>query len=126
MRADGVPGSLSKRETFRVYVRGYQPRVVFPHLYTIHRICDCVDELQFEERQGRIAKLKEEFKGAACVGLQLDMYTDTDTHTCFAVLNMTTVVEPSEEAATKMNVPQLAMPIINIAPHLSAISRKRL
>ena len=109
MRADGVPGSISKRESFREYVRGYEPRAVFPHLYTIQRICDCVDELQFEERQHRIGQLKEEFKGCACVGLQLDMYTDHNTHTCFAVLNMTTVVEPSPAGAKEMAVPQLLL-----------------
>ena len=82
--------NLVTHEEFRTYVRGYDARATFPHYSTIHRLADVVSELQFEERIDRISMLKNRYKGGVCVGLQIDMWTDTETHTAFACLSMTT------------------------------------
>ena len=73
LHSDGLPGSLSRRPTFRKYVRGYQPCAAFPHHSTVHRLVECIEELQSEEQQSRIEKMKRAFNGEMCIGLQLDM-----------------------------------------------------
>lgn len=108
MRCRGiVSGNWANHEEARDYVRGYEPRATFPHHQTQKRITICIDELQFEERQSRISVLKKEFKGGPCVGLQLDMWTDSETHAVFAALNMTTVMEPKKPK--EMDLPQLLL-----------------
>ena len=51
-------------------------------------------ELQREERMQRISRRKVQFRNGMCIGLQLDMLTDTNTHTSFACIAMTEVEEP--------------------------------
>eukprot|EP00966_Prymnesium_polylepis_P328505 7384309-Prymnesium_polylepis.1 len=56
-----------------------------------------------------------EFKDGPCVGLQLDMWTDTNTHISYAGLNGVTVNEPSQIQFTapstgrKKDMPQLSI-----------------
>ncbi len=68
-------------DEFREFVRGYEPHIGFPHPSTINHIVEAVQTLQADERKFSISNLDKEFKGLACVGLQLDMWTDTTTHT---------------------------------------------
>ena len=85
LRAAGLTSALAAKEEFQDYVRGYDVRATFPDHRTLHRIATTVHALQKDERVGRIAALKLQFKGKPCLGLQLDMWTDSDTHTSFAV-----------------------------------------
>jgi hypothetical protein len=90
----GLSFKMTQRPEFRNYVRGYDPCAAFPHSYTVDRIALCIDELQTIERKARIASLKKQFKNKPCIGLQLDMWTDSDTHTAYGCVTMTTVDEP--------------------------------
>ena len=60
-------------------------------------------ELQREERMVRIKRRMLQYNGSMSIGIQLDMWTDTETHTAFACISMTEVEEPSPG----MNDPQL-------------------
>lgn len=77
-----VSGATAKSSSFREYVRGYAPTATFPHHTTQIRIIQCIDELQMAEQKMRIGKLVASYHNGPCVGLQLDMWTDTDTNTC--------------------------------------------
>ena len=85
LRAAGLSQALIQKDEFRDYVRGYDVRASFPDPRTMHRVARSVHELQLAERISRIKILKQQFKGKPCIGLQLDMWTDSDTHTSFAV-----------------------------------------
>ncbi|KAL1499114.1 hypothetical protein AB1Y20_013626 [Prymnesium parvum] len=62
-RARGIFGAgMGTKPTFRDYVRGYEPRAVFPHPDTQFRIAVCIHELQQEEQQRRLRRLIVEFK----------------------------------------------------------------
>ena len=98
---------LRRRPSFRSYVQGYEPRATFPHHMTIHRLVGVIFDLQLAERQQRLKALTTEFKGFECIGLQMDMWTDRDTHRVFVSLNGTTVVPPS--CSTEMKAPQLIL-----------------
>ena len=76
-------------------VAGYEPRAVFPNHITQLRIAMCMKELMDEERLKRLSALQKEYKGRPCLGLQLNMWTDTNTHVSYAGLNVCTVIEPS-------------------------------
>ena len=80
LRCIGLSHTMTKKPEFRAYVRGYEPRASFPHIYTIDWIAEAIDALQAEARRNRIARLNKEYKGGMCVGVQLDMWTDTTTH----------------------------------------------
>lgn len=85
LRAAGLSQALMEKDEFRDYVRGYDARASFPDHRTMHRIAAAVHALQQAERLDRIRKLKHLFKSRPCLGLQLDMWTDSNTHTSFAV-----------------------------------------
>ncbi|KAL1500312.1 hypothetical protein AB1Y20_012978 [Prymnesium parvum] len=95
MRCAGVAsGRLFTLHELRDYVRGYDKRAVFPNNSLLNRIACCIDELQTEERMERYAALEKKFKGKPHIGVQLDMWTDSDTHTSFACVTTTTITEP--------------------------------
>lgn len=89
MVASRTPQNLKDKEAFRDYIKGFEPRATFPHHETIHRIADCIDELQQEQQNKFLKEIQNEFKRQPCIGLQLDMWTDTLTHTCYASISMT-------------------------------------
>ena len=60
----------------------------------------CIKELQDKEQLTRVAALQREFKGGPCIGVQLDMWTDPNTHIAYGGVNMTTVREPSPRVFT--------------------------
>jgi hypothetical protein len=87
---------------------------VFPHAEVQYNIALCIKELQDEEREMRFKALQMEFKGGPCIGRQLDMWTDTNTHVAYGGLNAVTVREPRPLVMTagstgraKPSVPQL-------------------
>jgi hypothetical protein len=43
----------------------------------------------------RLKLLQMEFKGGPCIGIQLDMWTDTNTHVAYSGVNVVTVREPN-------------------------------
>ena len=89
MRCAGlVSQHITQRDEWRAYVRGYEPHATFPHAYTVDRIAVCIGELQREEFMIRMARKRAQFKGNPCIGLQLDMWTDTETHTAFAAISL--------------------------------------
>ncbi|KAK3257242.1 hypothetical protein CYMTET_33664 [Cymbomonas tetramitiformis] len=108
MVAEGtVSGRTCTKPSFREYVRGYEPRAIFPHHTTQRRIVTVIDELQQEEQLERLGQVQKENKNGPCIGLQLDMWTDTTTHTSYAGVNATTVIEPCE--GSKLELPQLLL-----------------
>ena len=102
LRCIGLSHTMTKKPEFRAYVRGYEPRASFPHIYTIDWIAEAIDALQAEARRNRIARLNKEYKGGMCVGVQLDMWTDTTTHTAFACATMTYVDEPRKDEGQQL------------------------
>ena len=95
-RARGIFSAvIGKKPLFRSYVRNYEPRAVFPHPEVQFNIALCIKELQDEEQLARVAALQREFQNGPCIGVQLDMWTDTNTHISYGGVNMTTVREPS-------------------------------
>ena len=95
-RARGIfSAALGSKPLFRSYVRNYEPRAVFPHHEVQFNIALCIKELQDEEQLRRVASLQREFKGGPCIGVQLDMWTDPNTHIAYGGVNMTTAREPS-------------------------------
>ena len=85
LRAAGLTQALMEKDEFRDYVRGYDARASFPDHRTMHRIAQAVHALQRAQLISRISALKLQFKGRPCIGLQLDMWTDSNTHTSYAV-----------------------------------------
>ena len=97
MRSVGLSQYMCERPEMRDYVRSFQPRASFPAKITIHKLVETTDELQDERQQAKIKSLKIMFKGSQCIGLQLDMWSDTETQTAYAALNMTNVEEPKND-----------------------------
>ena len=95
--------SLTQLPEWRGYVRGFDARATFPHRITVRQLAETVAELQRTEFMERMARKRLQFKGQPFIGLQLDMWTDTDTHTAFACISMTEVEEPTPD----MDDPQL-------------------
>ena len=91
---------MIRRDEFRAHIRGYDPRAAFPHRTTLQRLAECTLELQSEARVRKITLKKKMYKGKQCLGLQLDMWWDTETQTAFAALSMTTVEEPTTDSPT--------------------------
>ena len=85
LRAAGLTQALMEKDEFRDYVRRYDARASFPDNRTMHRIAQAVHALQRAQLISRISALKLQFKGRPCIGLQLDMWTDSNTHTSYAV-----------------------------------------
>lgn len=88
--AGGLAMRMNRRPIFIEYVRGFEPRAVMPHNETVHRIVECVDDLQQEDSNLRIQKLLKEMSNLPCVGGQLDMWTDRNTGICYAAFHLTT------------------------------------
>ena len=72
----------------------------FPKYTTIRRLAECTLELQTKARIRKISLKKKVYKGKQCIGLQLDMWWVTETHTAFAAITMTTVEEPTSASPT--------------------------
>lgn len=71
MVADGIKQSLCKRDSFRDYTYSYEPRAAFPHHITIHRIAECIHELQELKQLASLADFIDSFDGVDCVGLEI-------------------------------------------------------
>jgi hypothetical protein len=99
LRVRGLSKSMISSDEFREFVLGYEPRASFPHPSTINHITEAVQALQADERKSRISNLAKEFKGLACVGLQVDMWTGTTTHTAYDCVTMTTTRDPTDAKA---------------------------
>ena len=100
LRAFGLSQYMTEHEEFRSYARGYDARAVFPDKVTIRRLAECTLDLQKEARTKKIALKHKIFKGKQCIGLQLDMWYNSDTQTAFAAITMTTVEEPTSASPT--------------------------
>ena len=79
---------MTRSDEWEDFIRGYEPRATFPHGTTINRLAEVVHELQVQHFAAKLARKRHQFKGLPFLGLQLDMWTDTDTHTSFAVLHV--------------------------------------
>ena len=98
----GLSWNMTQRnEDFQHYVRGYEPRAKFPSLHVQERLPEVVLQLHLLERKKYITSLEKQFQGKACIGLQLDMWTNTDSveREQYAFVIMTTVVEPMDVTA---------------------------
>jgi hypothetical protein len=96
MVAAGMPVKKSRSPMFREYIRGFEARAVLPHHHTVHRIATSIDEVQRAKlRMGRrnIIRLN---KGKACLGGQVDMWTDRNSGICYVALHDMYVEEDSD------------------------------
>ena len=91
MVADGCPQELKKKQSFQDYIRGYEPRATMPHSVTIHRIAECIEELQAEDQHESLCKHCHELGDEECLAAQLDLWTDEKTNICYAALTLTRV-----------------------------------
>lgn len=82
--AGGLPMRLNRRAIFLDFIRGFEPRAVMPHNETIHRIVECVDEIQQEDFDRRMVALQADMHGLPCIGGQLDLWTDRNSGICYA------------------------------------------
>lgn len=85
VRARGLSGSMMRCPEFQEYIRGYDVRATFPCVATMHRLAEVVCALQKEDRIKRINTLRKVYNEQPCLGLQLDMWSDSHTHISFAV-----------------------------------------
>ena len=92
-----------RNEDFQHYVRGYEPRAKVPSIRVQERLPEMVLQLQLLERQKYITSLEKQFQTNACIGLQLDMWTNTDSveGERYACAIMTTDVEPMDTTAPR-------------------------
>ena len=97
MVADGCPQEFKKKDSFKEYVRGYEPRAVQPHHITIKRIGTCIDELQDEMQEKHIKQYCDDFDGEPCCGIQLDLWQCDDTHVTYGALNLTRALEEQDQ-----------------------------
>lgn len=95
--AGGMPMRNSRKPLFRSYIRGYEPRALLPSNVSVHRIATCIDEIQLAKQRLRRARHIAEHAGHACIGLQLDLFTDSATHLAYACIHVTYIIETSEE-----------------------------
>ena len=79
----------------REYVRGFEHRAVLPHHKSIHRIAESIDEVQRAEQRSRRRRFALTYKNKACMGGQLDLWTDKNTGIVYAAVHVTRVEEDS-------------------------------
>ena len=74
----------------------YDPRTKFPSIRVQERLPEVVLQLQLLERKKYL--LEKQFQGKGCIGLHLDMWTNTDSveGEQYVCVIMTTVVEPMD------------------------------
>lgn len=89
--ADGVAANIRNRPSFKEYIQGFEPRVTMPAHSTIKKIAECITELQDECIIERLERRQAAFQNSPCLGLQLDMWTDSTTHVCYAAVLVCTV-----------------------------------
>ena len=94
--------------TWLALASGFEPRAAFPHHEIQHRIAECVEELMVEEQVLRRQASRKEFGGLPHRGWQIDMWTDTDTHTSFACITDTVVAESTPESLRKLKSDEVA------------------
>ena len=97
---DGLSWNMTQHnEDFQHYVRDYEPRAKFTSMRVEERLPEVV--LQLLECKKYITSLEKQFQGKACIGLQLDMWTNTDSveGEQYACVIMTTAVEPMDTTA---------------------------
>ena len=124
----GLSWNMAQRnKDFQQYVRGYDPRAKFPCHQVQHRLPQVVLELQQLERKQYITSLDKEFKGKECMGLQLDMWTNTESveREQYACVMMTTVVDPVDTTAAGAQL-RLRSDILdfNVFPYSEIVRRK--
>ena len=93
MVATGMPSRYSRRPAMREYIRGFESRAVMPHHNTIHRIAEAIDEVQRAQQRGARRSFIRKHKGRACVGGQLDLWTDKNSGIVYAATHITHVTE---------------------------------
>jgi hypothetical protein len=93
MVAGGMPVRTSQNTTMRSYIRGFEPRAVMPHHATVRRIATTIDEVQRAKQREKRRDLVRMYKGKACLGGQLDLWTDRNSGICYVALHDTYVEE---------------------------------
>ena len=102
MVADGLKQSMKEKLSFRDYVERHNPRASYPHHITIHRIASCIVSLQSKMQEQALSKHGEEFDFLDCWGLELDMWTNTDTHVVYACLILSLVKDSESEKSLEL------------------------
>ena len=89
MVAGGMPVKLRQNALMREYVRGFEPRAVLPHHDTVHRIATAIDEVQRAKQRAKRREIIRLNKGKACLGGQLDLWTDRNSGIVYAAYHCT-------------------------------------
>ena len=132
MVADGCPQQLAKRQSFKDYAHGFEPRAVQPHHVTTYRIGTCIDELQDEMQEKHVKAHCAEFDGEPSCGVQLDLWQDDSTKVTYGSLTLTRTLE-NEQAQLELQsellefeeFPYTAHTAVNIANWIQATLRKK-
>ena len=102
VHGDRLSWNMTQRnEDFQHYVRGYEPRAKFPSMRVQERLPEVVLQLQLLERKKYLLEKQFQSSDKACIGLHLDMWTNTDSvkGEQYACVIMTTVVDPMDTTA---------------------------
>ena len=101
--AQGMSMRYSRNPAFKEFVTAHDPRAVLPHNVSVHRIAACIDEVQVADlcKARSLAKASMLTDcGLGGFGLQLDMWTDTNTNISYAAVHSTHM----EESDTDLKV----------------------
>eukprot|EP00966_Prymnesium_polylepis_P176160 4077547-Prymnesium_polylepis.1 len=98
LRASGMSPYMTEGDAFRDYTRGYESHASFPDKVTVRQLACSTAELQKAKRLQKFRCLKVVYKGGACVGIQLDMWWDSNTGTAYGAVSSTTVEEPTSRS----------------------------
>ena len=93
MVAAGSPMRLNRNAVFRDFVRGFEPRAVLPHNETVHRLAGLTDEAQLAFQHARRQRLMATMEGMPFIGLQMDMWTDSNSGICYVAVHDSFVIE---------------------------------
>jgi hypothetical protein len=91
--AHGMTASLPQRGYFRDFVRGRHPTASFPHGQTIQRLTEVMAEAIQRAQRVRIKDVTTEHKQQICYGVQMDMWTNTETRVSYVCKNLASAHE---------------------------------
>ena len=102
--ASGSPMRLNRNMMFKDLIHGFEPRAVLPDNVTVHRIAELADALQTAQRRVSRAAIIRQFVNLPCIGIQLDVWTDSNG-VALLTLVLTTLGQWRQRRASLSTVP---------------------
>ena len=87
---------LNRNMMFKDLIHGFEPRAVLPDNVTVHRIAELADALQTAQRRVSRAAIIRQFVNLPCIGIQLDLWTDSNGGIAYAGAHDSWTVETEE------------------------------